>query len=370
MTVFRLPDLGEGLKEAEIVAWHVAEGDHVIAEQPLVSVETDKAVVEIPAPYSGTVLRLIAGPGDIVPTDGPLVEIDTGTKEDTGAIVGEIKTPRKPADSPIVEPRAKAKATTSRLQAAPAVRKLARELNVDLEKIRGTGPRGAILSSDVTAAAHSSDGEELRGVRRAMASAMARSHASVVPATIMDQVDIGAWGSKEDPTLRLIGAIVAACQAQPALNAWFDGTRLQLHEHVDLGIAVDTPEGLFTPVLRAADREPDIAGKLKHLKAAVENRSIPPQDLKGATISLSNFGMMAGEHAALVVPAPQVAILGAGRIDMKPCVVDGQVIPCRVLPLSLTFDHRVVTGGEAARFLDALRTSLAQASLGNSDGIS
>ena len=162
MTVFRLPDLGEGLKEAEIVAWHVTEGDHVIAEQPLVSVETDKAVVEIPAPYSGTVLRLIAGPGDIVPTDGPLVEIDTGTKEDTGAIVGEIKTPRKPADSPIVEPRAKAKATTSRLQAAPAVRKLARELNVDLEKIRGTGPRGAILSSDVTAAAHSQLTESYR----------------------------------------------------------------------------------------------------------------------------------------------------------------------------------------------------------------
>ncbi|MDJ0640386.1 MAG: 2-oxo acid dehydrogenase subunit E2, partial [Paracoccaceae bacterium] len=192
----------------------------------------------------------------------------------------------------------------------------------------------------------------------------AAAHAAVVPATVMDEAAIGAWPEEEDPMLRLIHAVVVACQAEPALNAWFDGTRRQLHDHVDLAIAMDTPDGLFAPVLRGADSETDIAGTLARLNEAVRDRSIAPEALKGATFTLSNFGMIGGAHAVLVVSPPQVAILGAGRIAEKTIVADGHPVPCRMLPLSLTFDHRVVTGGEAARYLAAVRADLETPSAG------
>jgi pyruvate dehydrogenase E2 component (dihydrolipoamide acetyltransferase) len=358
MTVFALPDLGEGLHEAEIVAWHVSEGDHVVADQPLLSVETDKAVVEIPAPSAGTVTRLIAAVGDIVPTGAPLAEIGTGAARDAGAIVGDLAGTPKKAPPPAAPPATPAAPKTA-ARATPAIRKLARERGVDLAGIAGSGPGGAIVSHDVIAAAdRPGPGEALRGTRRAMARAMTESHASVVPATLMDHAVIDRWGHDEDPTLRLIHAMALACAAEPALNAWFDGERRQLHDHVDLAIAMDTPDGLFTPVLRDVAQEPDLAGRLAALKAAVRDRTISREAMQDATITLSNFGMIGGEHAVLVVSPPQVAILGAGRITDRTVVEAGRPAARQVMPLSLTFDHRVVTGGEAARFLDAIRADL------------
>ncbi|NNK77282.1 MAG: 2-oxo acid dehydrogenase subunit E2 [Litoreibacter sp.] len=354
MTVFKLPDLGEGLQEAEIVAWHVSEGDHVIADQPLVSVETDKAVVEIPAPYSGTIARLIASEGDVLEIGGALLEIATGTAEDTGAIVGELGEAAELGGPSLAQLGDR----STRGRASPAVRRLAKEKGVDLSAVAGTGPDGAILTRDVEAAAPGVLGEDLRGVRRAMAHTMTRSHAVVVPATVTERADISDWSEAEKPTPRLIRAIVAASKAEPALNAWFDGTRRQLHDHVDLALAVDTPDGLFVPVLRDVAVSTDIDAALERVKRAVRDRSIAPEDMKRATISLSNFGPIGGELAALVVSPPQVAILGAGRISRQCGFVDGQPAARRILPLSLTFDHRVVTGGEAARFLAALRDHL------------
>ncbi len=357
MTTFVLPDLGEGLQEAEIVTWHVSEGDHVIADQPLVSVETDKAVVEVPAPYSGTVAKLLAAEGAIVKIGAPLVEIETGKAKDAGAIVGSLGGTEPPPAAPprAPDPRAPAPAPG---KAAPAVRRLARERGVDLGAVTGTGPGGAILTRDVEAAASGIAGEELRGVRRAMAQAMAASHASVVPATVTERADISAWSETEKPTPRLARAIAAGAAAEPALNAWFDGVRRQLHATVDLALAVDTPDGLFTPVLRDAGNASEIADRVAALRRAVEDRSIEREAMKGATITLSNFGMMAGEFASLVVLPPQVAILGAGRISEWCLALGGKPAPRRVLPLSLTFDHRAVTGGEAARFLAAVKADL------------
>ena len=363
MSIFTLPDLGEGLNEVEIITWHVSVGDHVIADQPLVSVETDKAVVEVPAPFSGTVASLFAQEGDIVSVGAQLVEIRTGQAEDTGAIVGDIAPP------PVVGAKPKSQ-TTGRIaiRASPAVRQLAREKGVDLSGVTGSGPDGAILSSDISSAAMQwVRGEELRGVRRSMAKAMARSHSKVVPATVTDRADIHHWPESEEPNLRLVNAVAAACAKEPALNAWFDGQRLQLHDHADIAIAVDTPEGLFAPVLRASDQAGDIEQSIKALRDAVNNRSIRPASLKGATITLSNFGMIGGEFAALVVTPPQVAILGAGRISEACLVVDGTATIRRVLPLSLTFDHRAVTGGEAARFLAAVRSDLERATIEKED---
>ena len=168
---------------------------------------------------------------------------------------------------------------------------------------------------------------------------------------------------EENPTLRLIRAICTACAAEPALNAGFDGERLKPNAEVDLAIAVDTPDGLFAPVLRQAGNlsPAQLATKLAELKSAVRSRSIAPAALKGGTITLSNFGVIGGVHAVLVVSPPQVAILGAGRIHDAVLAIDNAPEVHRVLPLSLSFDHRAVTGGEAARFMRVVLADLARA---------
>jgi len=205
--------------------------------------------------------------------------------------------------------------------------------------------------------------EQLKGVRRNMARVMAEAHASVVPTTLCDDADLHAWQPGNDITVRLIRALVRACKAVPALNAWFDGNNLTrtLHPHVDVGIAVDTEEGLFVPALRNADVL-DAAGlraAINRLRDAVKNRSIAPEELRGYTISLSNFGVFAGRYATPVVVPPCVAIVAAGKLRHELVPVMGGVETHRLMPLSLTFDHRAATGGEAARFLKALLDDLA-----------
>jgi 2-oxoisovalerate dehydrogenase E2 component (dihydrolipoyl transacylase) len=396
MSIFTLPDLGEGLQEAEIVAWHVAEGDHVVADQPLVSVETEKAVVEVPSPEAGRIARLLARPGERVKVGAPIVAFAEGAPTDTGTVVGELA--EKPSPRPAALPEGK-------VLAAPGVRAFARERGVDLAKIVGSGPGRAVTRADVERAVTRADveravtgadaeravtgadaeravtgadveraavgeagapaGEPLKGVRRAMALNMARAHAEVVPATLWDRADVEPWWSTQaDVSVRLVRAIGIACAAVPALNACYDGRSMvrRLMPRVDLGIAVDTGEGLIVPVLRdIGNRDAaDLRRDLDALKAATRARSVALADLRDPTISLSNFGTLVGRQAALVVLPPQVAIVGAGRIAPE-AVPRGEGAAFRhMLPLSLTFDHRVVTGGEAARFLAAMIEDLQQ----------
>jgi len=354
MSVFVLPDLGEGLQEAELVAWHVGEGDHVVADQPLVSVETEKAVVEVPSPQDGKIARLCVQPGDRLKVGAPLVEFEEGPRTDSGTIVGELSVAAAPA---VPQPMPQASA----VRAAPAVRALAQRLGVELAEIAASGPGGAVTGADVERAARAQTAvgpvEPLAGVRRAMAVNMARSHAEIVPATVSDEADIAAWEPKSDITIRLIRAIAAGCAASPGLNAWYDGRTMErrLLKQIDLGLAVDTEDGLFVPVLRnISERDAtDLRRGIEAMKKDVRARKVPVAELRGQTITLSNFGMFAGRFAALVIVPPQVAILGAGRITERPVVADGKLTAHRILPLSLTFDHRAVTGGEAARFLKA-----------------
>jgi pyruvate dehydrogenase E2 component (dihydrolipoamide acetyltransferase) len=200
--------------------------------------------------------------------------------------------------------------------------------------------------------------EQLKGVRRNMARVMADAHAQVVPTSIVDDADLHAWIGKQDITARLIRAVVVACKAVPALNAWFNGKDLTrtLHPHVDIGIAVDTDDGLFVPALRNADvlDGAGIRAAIKRLRSSVEDRSIAASELSGYTISLSNFGMFAGRYATPVVVPPTVAIVGAGKLSHDVVAVMGGIEVHRRMPLSLTFDHRAATGGEAARFLKAM----------------
>ena len=207
--------------------------------------------------------------------------------------------------------------------------------------------------------------EQLKGVRRNMARVMADAHAKVVATTLSDDAHIHAWIPGNDVTVRLVRAIVAACREVPALNAWFDGDKLTrtLHPHVDIGIAVDTDDGLFVPALRNADvlDARGVREAVNRLRVQVGDRSIPATELSGYTISLSNFGMFAGRYATPIVVPPCVAIVAAGRGRHQMTPVIGGFESHRVIPLSLTFDHRACTGGEAARFLKALLDDLALA---------
>jgi 2-oxoisovalerate dehydrogenase E2 component (dihydrolipoyl transacylase) len=367
MRQFTLPDLGEGLEEAEIVAWHVNEGDHVVVDQPLVSVETDKAVVEVPSPWGGRIARLFGGKGDLVKVGAPLVEFAEGAGEDTGTVVGELGREEKtrthaerPADLAPGRP----------IQVLPAIRALAHKLDVDLNLVQPSGPGGTITRADVERAAKSlaeaGPAEPLRGMRRAMAQRMAAAHSEVVRTTVTEEADIEDWRKHDDITIRLVHAIAAACKLQPSLNAWYNAAagERRLIKRIDLGIAVDLEGGLLVPVLRnVGERDAkDLRAGMDRMRADAAARSIPPEELRGATITLSNFGMIGGRFANLVIVPPQVAIVGAGRVDRRVMAHAGQAAIRRVLPLSLTFDHRVVTGGEAARFLMALKADLEQPS--------
>jgi pyruvate dehydrogenase E2 component (dihydrolipoamide acetyltransferase) len=225
-----------------------------------------------------------------------------------------------------------------------------------------------VTRADVEAAAGAAPGgalEPLRGVRRAMAVNMTEAHAKVVPATLTEVADIHEWPAQTVIIARLVRAVCAACAREPALNAAFLGIE-QGRRHsarVDLGIAMDTPDGLFVPVLRDAGRRSaeDLMAGLARMKADVRARTVPRDELRGATITLSNFGMLGGQHASLVVLPPQVAIVGAGRVQERVLAHRGQVAIRRTVPLSLSFDHRAVTGGEAARFMAAMVEDLGRA---------
>jgi 2-oxoisovalerate dehydrogenase E2 component (dihydrolipoyl transacylase) len=365
MKIFKLPDLGEGLQEAEIVQWHVKAGDAVKTDQPMVSVETEKAIVDIPAPYDGKVERLYGNPGDIAHIGAPLVAFEgEGSDAGAGTVVGQVAVGQKVVrETPLGAAPAP---TAAGIKATPAVRALARKANVDLAMVTPTGSDGMITAGDVQRAARilaeTGPIELLRGVRRAMAQNMMLANAEVASATIMDDADIHAWEAGSSVMLRLIRAIVAACRAEPSLNAWYDSQRIGrwVVKKIDLGIAVDAADGLLVPVLRNVG-ERSIADVRQGLEALIRDaraRKVPPEELRGHTITLSNYGTIAGRYASPVVVPPTVAIVGAGRIRNEVVAAEGVPAVHKVLPLSLTFDHRAVSGGEAGRFLAAMMGDL------------
>ena len=403
MTTFNLPDLGEGLPEAEIVNWHVKVGDRVTVDQPMVSVETAKAVVEVPSPYTGVITALHAKNGDVVNTGQPLVDfqidgangappaksaptapprVDPKKADDSGTVVGNMPT----SDEELIENAVAGGAGTAkveRVRAAPAVRALAKRLGVDLTQVHASGRGGLITVDDVMSAGGTPSArapaarapspapapsrpaspptgevERLRGLRRGMAHTMSLARDSVASCTLFDDADLHAWLRKSDYTVRLLRAMAAACRAEPALNAHYDGeaaTR-QVFARVDIAVAVDTPEGLIVPVIRDVGSKDAarLRGELRALKEAAIARTAAPEDLRDYTIMLSNFGTIAGRYATPLVVPPAVAILGSGVLRHDVVAVMGGIEAHLRMPLSLTFDHRCVTGGEAARFLAAV----------------
>jgi pyruvate dehydrogenase E2 component (dihydrolipoamide acetyltransferase) len=387
MTTFKLPDLGEGLAEAEIVDWHVTVGETVSVDQPMVSVETAKAVVDLPVPFSGVVERLHAGPGDVVPTGAPLIDVAADVAESSvparaaaSTVVGKVPSSEEELIETCSYSRTAAAAPT-RGRAVPVARALAKRLGLELGAVAGSGPGGLITLDDVLArtnvgapppaiAKMAARAEiapaPLRGARRAMAHTMTLARDQIALSTVCDDADIEAWGPSGAQgggyTLRLMRAMARACAIEPALNAWYDArenARLLL-KHVDLGVAVDTPGGLLVPVLRniQAKSPAELRAALVAQKAAAHERALTGEDLRDFTLMLSNFGTLAGRYGIPQVVPPAVAILGAGKVRRDAVVVGERVAAHLCMPLSLSFDHRCVTGGEACRFLAAVIADL------------
>lgn len=418
--VFKLPDLGEGLQEAEIVEWHVKEGDIIKVDQSLVSMETAKAIVEVPSPYAGKIKKLYGKSNDIIKTGESLVEFEDSEgenreyeskhehkhenereqeqkqkqkiKEDSGTVAGKLEVEDTIISEKVVSKSnapISSKTTSKVIKASPAVRAVAEQLKIDLTKITPTGPGQTITLQDVQKAAEVLEASEapqvtqasqissqkgkttisgvaktlgptepLKGVRRFMAQTMSQAHQEIVPVTILEDAKLLNWSKNEDITVRIIQAMVVACQKEPSLNAWYDGEAVarRLFQSIHLGLAMDTNEGLFVPVIKDVEsmQREAIRKKIDKLKVQVQSRTIPAEELRGGTITLSNFGKFAGKYANPIIVPPMVAILGTGKLREEVIANEGNSVVCNVLPLSLTFDHRVVSGGEATRFLGIL----------------
>jgi len=383
---FTLPDLGEGITEAEIRKWLVTVGDTVQEHQPVVEVETDKAVVEVPTPRSGKVLSLARGEGETVRVGETLLSIGAEGEVATAEKEKEKEKPRPSSVSVVGELPEAEEDTPTQVLATPAVRALAREKGISLEGILGTGPRGSITREDLLSASpkRGAAGDEpgdveripFRGLRRTIARNLLKSHQMTVCVTGMEEVDVTElWDLRVRENAGLdtrgihltyfpfiIKAVQHALREHPLLNASVDeeGEAIILKKYCNIGFAVDTAEGLIVPVLRDVEKKSiiDLAGELHDLSARARERTITLAEMKGSSFTISNFGQFGGGFATPIINYPDVAILGCGRITDKPWVVKGEIAIRKILPLSLTFDHRVTDGGDATRFLSRVASFL------------
>jgi pyruvate dehydrogenase E2 component (dihydrolipoamide acetyltransferase) len=407
---FALPDLGEGLTEAEILTWRVAEGDVVGVDDVVVEVETAKAAVEVPCPHAGRVVALHGAVGDVIAVGQPLVSIEPPADPTTraaqtlrneeragsGAVLvgygtshGAARRRRRAAHTDVREPvavRPESDAgptaddtdATGRDRAAPrvispVVRRLARDRGLDVAGLRGSGPAGVVLRRDVEAALDApvdqrDDGEiriQLRGIRRAAADKLARSRREIPDVTTW--VDVDATGlieardalrsSNPDSAVGVLALlarfVVAGLRRYPELNARVDGEEIVQFPYVNLGFAAQTERGLVVPVVRDAHHKStlELAEELGRLTALARNGKLEPHDLTGGTVTLNNYGVFGVDGSTPIINHPEAALLGFGRIVDKPWVVDGELAVRKVTQLSLTFDHRVCDGGTAGGFL-------------------
>ncbi len=421
MIEFRLPDIGEGLHEAEVVSWFVAVGDRIERDQPFVEILTDKSAVEMPAPGSGTVVSLGANPGDMVNVGDVLIVIDDGgaavpnLTESAVADAPEVAAPSTPL-APTVAP---ASATSGRRpKAAPATRKLAAELGVDLHSVSGTGPGGRILADDVRAAtertapasaalgavapppirtdigvpatltrppAASSLGQAepgvqpLRGIRRATAKAMDASWSTIPHVHAFKEIDatellevrgrirdaLGDAGASITPLSLMMMAVARALRAYPLVNASLDldADTITVHADVNIGVAVASERGLIVPVVKQADRlgVVEMAAEIARLSGAARDGSVSPVDLADGTFTVTNYGANGGWLAAPLIRPGEAGIIGFGRSEERPWVVDGAVVARPVLPVVIAGDHRLIDGDLLSAFHEHVCASLRQA---------
>jgi 2-oxoisovalerate dehydrogenase E2 component (dihydrolipoyl transacylase) len=418
---FLLPDLGEGLTEAEVIAWHVAVGDQVTIDQPVVEVETAKAAVEVPVPFAGTVAALHAAPGSMVAVGGPLISVDpAGPPPAAGDSAAPAPAPAEEASGSVLIGYGTPAATGARRRRAnrgqphrspgparvisPLVRKLARDAGLDLAAVRGTGPSGIIRRCDIEqagrasaagtpiktdtapatadgiAAATTATGEAgeirvpLRGVRRAVAEKLTRSRREIPEATVWVDVDATELLATRavlntrapDRPVSLVALLgrftVLALRRYPELNAHIDGDEIVIPGHVHLGFAAQTGRGLVVPVVRDAHRlsTRDLSAALTSRTVAARAGELRPAELTGGTITINNYGVFGVDGSAAIINYPEVAIVGLGRIIDRPWAVDGELAVRKISELTLSFDHRVCDGGTAGGFLRTLADYIEQ----------
>jgi pyruvate dehydrogenase E2 component (dihydrolipoamide acetyltransferase) len=349
---FKLPDLGEGLTEGEIARWLVAEGQEIAEDEPLVEVQTDKATVDIPSPYAGTVLRILVPEGEVAPVGAVLVVIG-----EPGEEVGDEGESRGQSPAVTVPGGVQSAAVTvPRVQATPVVRKIAQELGVELAAVAGTGPGGRITEDDVRGAAGGgapAEGrrEPLRGVRRLIAEHMARAHRDIPPVTWVEECDF-----EDVPLETLVASVVRACAETlaefPELNARLEGDELVYLDRYDIGVAVQTEQGLVVPVVRGAGSlsVAEIDAEVRRLADGARDGTLRPEEVRDSTFTVTSAGKLAGLFQTPIVNHPEVAILSVGRVAPRPVVRDGEVVVRRTGTIAVTFDHRVVDGARAAEF--------------------
>jgi pyruvate dehydrogenase E2 component (dihydrolipoamide acetyltransferase) len=350
---FRLPDLGEGLTEAEIAGWLVAEGDEIDEDQPLVEVQTDKTTVEIPSPRAGTVLKILVGEGDVAPVGAVIVVIGEAGEQLLRAVDAQAQA-SEPATEPLVavvpaDPAAAVRAT-------PAVRQLAKELGVELVGLAGSGPGGRIVERDVRGAASAGTAQDgrrvpVRGIRRAIVEQVARAHREVPAVTFVEECDVTGL----DLALLVPLAIHAAAGALgrfPELNARLDGDDIVLFDRIDVGVAVQTDDGLVVPVVRGCERRSvdEIGAEVRRLAAGARAGTPTADELRDSTFTVTSAGKLGGLFVTPLVNHPEVAILGLHRVSDRAVVRDGRVVVRTVGNVSVSFDHRVVDGARAGAF--------------------
>jgi len=358
---FKLPDLGEGLTEGEIARWLVSEGQEVAEDDPLVEIQTDKTTVEIPSPAAGVVSQILAQEGEVVPVGTVIVVIGS----DGGTVPGQSPA-AAPERAEVPSRRAAAAAPAgANVRATPLVRRVAGELGVDLAAVRPSGPGGRVTEADVRAVAAAGDSpgtvpgerrEPLRGVRRLIAEHMTKAQA--IPAvTWVEECDFGSVALERlVPTV--LKASAAALKEFPELNARLDGDAIVYLDRYDLGIAIDTDQGLVVPVVRDCDTRSldELDEEVRRLAERARAGTLKPEELRGSTFSVTSAGKFAGVLVTPLINHPEVAILGIHRIAERPVVRDGQVVVRPIGNVSVTFDHRVLDGKRAAEFgLDVIR---------------
>jgi len=389
---FKLPDLGEGIAEGEIVKWRVKEGDLVKEHQVVVEVETDKAIVEVPTPKTGKVLKLNCSEGEVVNVGATLITIEPGgegaAKKPVVEEVGEsskaevLPQADEEGDDEEAASVVGSLPTAEEFLATPLVRALAKKLGVDLARVDASGPGGRITEKDVRGAAEGRDvaaaGDDkygpveriqIRGVRRAIARNLIAATKNTAVVTGMDDADMTRlWDlrKREKDSAKERGvhltfmpffmkAAQHALRDHPHLNASVDEDRVEIivKKYYNIGIAVDTPDGLMVSVVKDVDKKTilDLAQEVQELGIKARERKIKLEELKGSSFTITNYGTFGGVYATPIINHPDVAILGTGKIKLRPWVVDGEIVARRILPVSFTFDHRVVDGREAASFM-------------------
>ncbi len=436
---FRLPDIGEGLTEAEIVRWLVEEGERVEADQPVVEVETDKAVVEIPSPYAGIVLKHGGSAGDVIDVGSVLLVVGEADEDDSSTPDSDTSSDRPTESNPssfstedrpeprsesgdaapivgtlseeaeVLSPRGDSKPASSgdQVLALPVVRKLARENDIDLVGVKGSGPEGRITREDVQAAIDSQgqvlgserqagtpeeaesaevsaprpspsgdEREKLSRLRRTIAANMSKSWAEIPHVTTFEDADAtrlletrSALAHRYDTKIPLealvVKALLPALDEFPEFNATLDGEDLVMHTSRDVGIAVDTPDGLLVAVIRDAASKGvlQLAEEIVSLGERARGRSLSVDQLTGQTFTLSNIGAVGGGHGTPIVPYGTTAILSVGRATERPIVYDGDLAIAPIMPLSLSYDHRVVDGAQGRRFIARVIENLEEPAL-------